>query len=112
MQYVGHKSSKRGNLLQLMATEQANGTVLPAWHPATTKVRAIGEKVVQSALQGQGGGYQEHMKACFKFSALAALYAVGALPKKLQVMHLNLCAASQEVPEDSLGRDGIPLVDI
>lgn len=42
--------------------EFANRRVLPPDHPVTRQVKAIGLEIVKSALEGKGGGYQNHMQ--------------------------------------------------
>lgn len=53
--------------LQIKATEAQERRILPASHPDVLLVKRIFQRIVQSALKGKGGGYQEHMKVDLAF---------------------------------------------
>lgn len=55
-------SPKSQYCLQIKAQAEAEGKLLPQYHPAVQRVEGIAKRIIQSALQGKGGGYQEHMK--------------------------------------------------
>ena len=38
------------------------GTLLSSRHPSVQRVERIAKRIIQSALEGKGGGYQGHMK--------------------------------------------------
>ena len=48
--------------MQIKSEAQKEGTLLPHYHPAVKRVERIAGKIIQSALQRKGGGYQDHMK--------------------------------------------------
>lgn len=49
---------------QMKGEAQAKGKVLPESHKAVRRVRHVVNKVAKVAGNGQGGGYQDHLKAC------------------------------------------------
>ena len=52
--------SRRG--LQVKAQAEAEGKLLPKWHPSVKAVQRVGMRIAAVAGDGHGGGYQEHMK--------------------------------------------------
>lgn len=47
---------------QVLAEARMQGTLLPAWHPATVAVKRVGMRVAQAATDGYGGGFQRHLR--------------------------------------------------
>lgn len=63
----------------LQIKEQNKDKILPAWHPAAQKVRKIGLQVVKSALEGRGGGFQDHMRVSKSLLVFALLSSLNLL---------------------------------
>ena len=56
---------------QILLEAKMKGTLLPPTHPATLAVRSVGTRIARVASDGQGGGYQEHMKGLnWQFSVI------------------------------------------
>ncbi|KAL4437390.1 hypothetical protein ABPG75_004529 [Micractinium tetrahymenae] len=47
---------------QVLTEARMQGTLLPAWHPATLAVRRVGMRVARAATDGYGGGFQRHLQ--------------------------------------------------
>ncbi|KAK9843741.1 hypothetical protein WJX81_004553 [Elliptochloris bilobata] len=41
---------------------QRKGTLLPSTHSVSQLVKRVGDRIIQKVVDGQGGGYQEHLK--------------------------------------------------
>ena len=48
--------------MQVKAQAEAEGKLLPQWHPSVRAVQRVGLRIASVAGDGHGGGYQEHMK--------------------------------------------------
>ena len=48
--------------MQVRAQAEAEGKLLPQWHPYVQAVQRVGLRIAAVAGDGHGGGYQDHMK--------------------------------------------------
>ena len=47
---------------QIKKQAEDEGTLLPQNHPSVRRVEIIARRIIKSALEGKGGGFQGHMK--------------------------------------------------
>ena len=59
--------------MQMKEQQAQERRILPPNHPDVLIVKRVFEGIINSALQGKGGGYQEHMKVWRGASLIAAV---------------------------------------